>query len=465
MKARTRWMGGSVWLGAWVTLSIGAGPGWAQETPVLTLARALEIAEARNPAFRQADNNVQLNRTEMRTTWLDQILPQANLTLFNTAFTGNLQRRATDNFGNPIANPDADWVYFSSTRQALDLSWRVQGASLFQAFGRQRLTNRERDVTREGALTELDVSVRRLFMDALEQRDLMRAEEELVAAREVDYQVAERLFSLAMRTRVDVLNAELAIEQQALARQQQRARFEQAKLTLRTELGDDELGDFDLADEPLPIFDPSGLDAEVLVRRAHDVNPQLRQREVAVEGARLGVAENRNSWWPTLDLGLRVSRIAQTQETEALFDVSFDEDLDSNFYIQLSVPMFNSFVQNRQSMHRAEVELDNAREAQREARLQVEGTVRGAVLELSNQWESLRLAERSAEIAQEALRLAREEYRIGTRTFEDLRQSIDEEAGTLRQVIQVRHQFVDALLSLEEAVGAEIRPGSTGGGI
>jgi outer membrane protein len=458
-------MGGSVWLGAWVTLSIGAGPGWAQETPVLTLARALEIAEARNPAFRQADNNVQLNRTEMRTTWLDQILPQANLTLFNTAFTGNLQRRATDNFGNPIANPDADWVYFSSTRQALDLSWRVQGASLFQAFGRQRLTNRERDVTREGALTELDVSVRRLFMDALEQRDLMRAEEELVAAREVDYQVAERLFSLAMRTRVDVLNAELAIEQQALARQQQRARFEQAKLTLRTELGDDELGDFDLADEPLPIFDPSGLDAEVLVRRAHDVNPQLRQREVAVEGARLGVAENRNSWWPTLDLGLRVSRIAQTQETEALFDVSFDEDLDSNFYIQLSVPMFNSFVQNRQSMHRAEVELDNAREAQREARLQVEGTVRGAVLELSNQWESLRLAERSAEIAQEALRLAREEYRIGTRTFEDLRQSIDEEAGTLRQVIQVRHQFVDALLSLEEAVGAEIRPGSTGGGI
>lgn len=465
MKAFARRIRKTAWPAATLAMLSTAGPVSAQDGPVLTLARALEIAEARNPAFRQADNNVQLNRTEMRTTWLDQILPRANLTLFNTAFYGNITRRATDNFGNPIANPDADWVYFSSTRQSLDLNWRIQGASLLQAFRRQRLTNRERDMARTGALTELDVSVRRLFTDALEQRDLMRAEEELVVAREVDYEVAERLFSLAMRTRVDVLNAELAIEQQALALQQQRARFQQAKLTLRTELGDDELGDFTLADEPLPIFDPSGLDPDALVRRAHDVNPQLRQREVAVQSAQLGVAENRNSWWPTVDLGMQVSRVAQTQETDALFDASFDEDLDSNFYIQLSVPMFNSFAQNRQSMHRAEVELDNALEADREARLQIEGTVRGAVLELSNQWESLRLAERSAEIAQEALRLAREEYRIGTRTFEDLRQSIDQEADTRRQVIQARHQFVDALLSLEEAVGAEIRPPSTGGGL
>ncbi|MEJ2203752.1 MAG: hypothetical protein P8170_06555 [Gemmatimonadota bacterium] len=306
-----------------------AGHSMAQEAQVLTLEQALEIAEARNPAFRQANNRVQLNGTEMRTTWLDQILPRANVTLFNTSFTGNHQGKATDNLGYPIDNPDAAWVYFSSTRQALDVSWRIQGASLFQAFRRQRITNRERNVARDRAFTEMDVSVRRLFMDALEQRELMLAEEELVAAREVDREVAERLFSLALRTRVDVLNAELAIEQQALARQQQRALFERAKLTLRTELGDDELGDFILADEPLPIFDPSALDADELVERALGVNPELRQREVAVESARLGVAENRNSWWPTVDLGMRVSRVAQTQETAALFDVSFDEDLDS----------------------------------------------------------------------------------------------------------------------------------------
>ena len=82
------------------------------------------------------------------------------------------------------------------------------------------------------------------------------------------------------------------------------------------------------------------------------------------------------------------------------------------------------------------------------------------MLEISNQYEVLRLAERSLEIAQEALRLAREEYRIGTRTFEDLRSSFDSEATTRRQVITARHSFVDAVLTLEEAVGARVRGGT-----
>jgi outer membrane protein TolC len=69
------------------------------------------------------------------------------------------------------------------------------------------------------------------------------------------------------------------------------------------------------------------------------------------------------------------------------------------------------------------------------------------------------LAERSQQIADEALRLARGEYRIGTRTFEELRSSFVSEADIRRQVITSRHSFVDALLSLEEAVGTRVRGG------
>ncbi|HSG48566.1 MAG TPA: TolC family protein, partial [Longimicrobiales bacterium] len=124
--------------------------------------------------------------------------------------------------------------------------------------------------------------------------------------------------------------------------------------------------------------------------------------------------------------------------------------------VGLQFPMFANFFQNRQAQAEAAVEVRNREEQERETRMRVEETVRSALLELQSQWESLRLAERSGEIAQEALRLAQEEYRIGGRTFEDLRQSIDAEADTRRQVIQARHSFVDALLSLDEAVGARV---------
>jgi len=449
-------MRGVVWAAVGLGLMSVDMEAGAQE--VLSLERALQIAEQRNPAYRQAFNSVELNAPQMRNTWLNQILPRVDLTLFTTNFTGNLTHRATDNFGNPIERPTTDWVYFSQTQQALDINWQIQGGSIFKAYDRQKLTNLDRDAAEERAFTNMEVQVRRMYMDGLEQRDLMRAEEELVEARRVDLDVAERLFGLALRTRVDVLNAELAIEQQLLALRQQLAAFEQAKLTLRTELGEDELGDFAFADEELPIFDPSGLDADAMVHTAFDVNPELRQSRLGVEGADLAVSEARTSWWPNVSMGARMTRTAQQEEKDALFDMSWDEDLDRRFYVSFSVPMFNDFFVNKANIHQAQIEVANQREAEREVRLRVEGTVRSAVLELDNQYESLRLVERAGEIAQEALRLAREEYRIGARTFEDLQSAFDQEADTRRQVITSRHSFIDALLSLEEAVGARVGP-------
>ncbi len=455
----------------WIGLTLAVTATWTPplcaqvpDTTFLSLEDALRVAAGGNPSYRQAVNTLGLNNTEMRSTWFDQVLPSANLTLFNTYFTGNLTRRATDNFGNPIENPVSDWTYFSQTNQALNLSWSIQGASIFNALSGQRLTNLDRELGEEEARAALGVAVRRAYWDVLEQRELMRAEDELVEARGVDLDVAERLFGLAIRTRVDVLNAELAVEQQALALRQQQAEFEKAKLRLLTALGDEELAPIRLADPELPIFDPVDLDAEALVRNALAVNPEVRRADVGVQSAGNSLKESRQSWWPTLVLNFNIARRAQTPQGEALFDVSFDEDLDQRFAIGLEVPAFNNFFQNKQGIQQAAIELDNRREVERETVLRIGETVRSALLELENQWESLRLVERSAEIAEEALRLTREEYRIGTRTFEDLRQAIDQEAETRRQVIQARHSFVDALLSLEEAVGTRVGPASSGPG-
>lgn len=428
------------------------------DTLRLSLDEAMRMAEGGNPGFRQARNAVTLNGVESRTTWLGELVPEVSLSLFSTAYRGNLQRRATDNFGNPIENPNTDWVYFSNTNQSLDVTWEFQGLSLFDTHRRQRLVNRGRSLSREVALSELQIEVRRLYMDALEQRALTSAEEELVAAREVDLEVAERLFSLSMRTRVDVLNAELAVEQQALALQRQQAAHRRALLALRTSLGTDGPAELALTDEPLPIFDPAALDPEALVRRALDANPSLRRSRVDVRSAELAVSEQRNAWWPQVSMGFSIYRRAQRPDQAALFDVSFDEDLERQFFVRLSVPAFNNFFENRRRGAQAAVERDNEREADREARLDVEERVRGAHLELDNEWTSLRLAERSHEIAEEALRLAREEYRLGARSFEDLQASFEQEADTRRQVITARYAFVDALLDLEEAVGERVRP-------
>lgn len=430
----------------------------AQDAPLhLTLDQALGVASGSNPALRQATASAGLNGTEMRTTWVDQLLPRARLTLFQTQFTGNLQRQAFDDFGNPIQNPSADWNYFSRTVHNLNFAWTFQGPSLIQAHQRQRLLNQDRDLGVARALTDVQVQVQQRYLDALEQRELMDAEEALIEARTIDLDVAERLFELGMKTRVDVLNAELAIQQQTLALRQQSALYERALLSLRTAMGVDDGRDIEIASEALPIFDPVDFDADALISRAFDVNPVLLQSDLAVQTAQLGLSEQKSAWWPRITAGVDVYQQAFASGGDALFDPALTGKTESQFFVQFAIPVLNGFFQQRSAQAAASVDVSNQREADRQARLELEETIRGALLDLENQWTSYELSELSNEIAAEALRLAREEYRLGSRSFEDLRSSFQQESTTRRDSIAARYNFVDALLALEEAVGSSVR--------
>jgi len=430
----------------------------------LTLSEAVDIARRWNSQYRQAESALDLNGVEQRATWAEQILPRLEVNLLRTGYGGSLTRRAFDNFGRPIEDPSADWVYNSSTSQGISLNWSIQGTSLFDARARQNLTNTGRLLTVAARGWTLEAEVRRLFFDALEQRELLEVEEAIRGSREVDLESARRLFDIAQRSRVDVLSAELQVERQELNVQEQVRRYEQAVLGLRTYLGDPELGEVRPVSQEVEVFDPSGLDGEALVSAALRSNPTLREAESSVDGARLGVREARRSFFPTLNLAFDYGRLAQTREAEAFMDLKPDEsEMQSSFSVFLTVPFLNSWFSNRADQARASVEVDAQEDALRERRLEVERTVRTELINLDNAFRSLTLATRSMEIAGEAVRLAREEYRLGTRTFEQIQETVTQEADARRSVIQARFAFVDALLALEEAVGMRVAPGGTGG--
>jgi outer membrane protein len=432
-------------------------PGEGPVALQLSLDQALALAAGENPTVRRAVNDAGLNGTEMRSTWLDQLLPQASLTLFNTGFTGNLQRQAFDNFGNPIANPQAEWNYFSRTLHSLSFAWSFQGMSLVHAHRRQTLLNETRDVGERVALNDVQVEVQRRYLDALEQRALMQAEEELLEARQIDHDVAVRLFSLALRTRVDVLSAELGVEQQRLVLEQQQTEYTRALYALRAAMGSSDARPIEVVETEVPIFDPSMLDATDLISRALVSSPDLLRSDLAVRTAEVGLSERKSQWWPQVNAGFDIYKQSFREQGDALFDPSVTGNYESQFFVQFSIPVLDGVFRQGTEQAQASVELANRREDDREARIALEATIHAALLDLRNGWTSFRLAERSNEIAAEALRLAREEYRLGTRSFEELRSAVEQEADTRRQVISTRHGFFDTLLVLEQSVGTPLR--------
>ena len=436
------------------------------DTLDLTLEEAYRIASRTNPGYRKAQAALRLNGPETREAWFGQMLPRISLDPLSTTYSGRLTQQAEDFFGNPIENPEPSFVYSSSTGQGLSLAWTLQGANLLNFGRRQRLTNRGRRLDSDAALGELRTEVRRQYYMALRERELLDLERALLDARRVDLDVAQQLFRFAARTRIDVLNAELEIERQSLAINRQRSRHEQALLKVRTTLGDPDLPPIRLVAEEgeAAIFDPAAIDVARLADLAMGANPQIRRRRAAVEEAAHGVKEQRTHWWPRLDAGYTYGRFANTRGDGALFDLSSDNDIQSRFFLRLSIPVFDNFFRHRADIAEAAVGLDQADEELLRVRLDVAEQVESAALTLANEFEGYRLAERALAIAEEALGLARGEYRIGTRTFEQFRESVRLEAEARRQLIEARYAFLDGLVTLEDAAGARVGAGAAGGG-
>ncbi len=434
------------------------------DTITLTLDDALSIATSHNPAYQKTVNATRQNGADMRQAWFDQVLPRASVSLFNTGYNGRLSRIGTDFYGNPVARSSASWVYSSNTQQYLTLNWQIQGAKILNALHRQKLTNESRDVAERAQLTATRIEVRRRYLDALGAHAMLEAERGLLASRRIDEEVTKRLFSLAQGSQVDVLQAQLQVQTQTQAVQQQRATFEKALLALRTELGDGGLPPFRLDSVPLPVFDPSSLDADALVSTALEHSPDLEKAHSAVDLAGVAASDARASWWPTLNVNAYFGRLNQATQNDALFQPNWSKQADKNFQVTLSFPMLNDFFGERKSQVQASVDLDNAREDARQQRLTTEQTVRSRLLDLRSRWEGLQVDESSAKIAAKALDLARQQYRMGSIDFQTLRTSVNDDASARRALITARQAFVDALLDLETAVGETVGPDATDGG-
>jgi outer membrane protein TolC len=451
----------AVALGALTLLAVApARSATAQQgdTLGLTLERALEIARQSNPTYSQAVNDLELNAPESRAAWANEILPRVQLNLL-TSYSGNLQRRGTDYYGNPVANPENDWSYFSSTRQGVSVYWQLQGPALLSRKRRLDATNDGRTLAAQVGVEALRIDLERRFYDALEQDELLTAERDVAEASRADQEAAQRLFELAVKTRVDVLQSELQAQQQALAVQQQAGRRAQARLALRALLGDARLPPVRPEPTDPPMFDPATLDDEALVRRAVEASGAVRMQEASLREAEAQVGQSHSVYWPTLNAAWQMGRYVQADHSSSL--VSFGgfggNALSSSFSLGVSLPFLSDPLGGRLGVTRAEVAREDRRDALRDARLTAEQTARTALVTLRDRYGTLQIAQRSVSIAGEAVELAREEYRLGGLSFEQLQLSVRSEADARRQLIEARYGFVQALLDLESAVGGMVR--------
>ena len=439
------------------------GPPLARESvagpaPELSLAEALEIARRNNPAMRRAMNELDLNDPGVRASW-GAFLPTLNLNL-GTSASFRRETFGVDNLGRPIENPQPEWVTTSNSSQSVSSSLTLfDGGRRRNQLRVERARAQTRSAGVENELITLRAGVERTFLAAVQQRLLLQVEEELLASRRRELESTRRLFVVAMRDQVDVLGAELAVQQQERQLELVRGESRKAILALRSQLGDRELPEFQVPLLEPEVFDPAGVEVDVLVERALANSPRILEQELAVSTARASLSAMRAQFRiPTVSINGNFGRSDGQRDWGGFLDPNPNGSRGGGLSVGFSIPGFGGFSSFSQ-IAQSDVGLRNAVETARQVQLRVEEEIRGRVIDLERAWRSLDLAGRSLVVAERRLQLTREKYQLATATFEELSGAADQEAEQRRNVTNERFNFATARIALEEAAGVMIAAG------
>lgn len=452
MRARKR---GSAVAGAAFVLALLSAAGsaaYAQESRPLTLEQARAIAAENNPVYRRAENAVVSARAgELLSR--SQFLPTLGAS-FSSG--GSLSRRRTgeNDFGQPIEGEEVREFTGSSSNQGISLNWQLfNGGGRFREV-RAAAAGREAAVAGvEAAEATVLAELTRRYYEAQRAAALIQLEEQLLEAAEARREATERLLRVASASPVDLLGAELEVARQREALESARGSARVAKLALAEQMGVEMDAEWELVSEPPPVFDPSTLDADALVERAHAVSPQLRQIALTAEQAEQQRRAAGAARWPTISLNTSFGRSIGARGYGALFEPNpFDQNL--SFGISISLPLFSQY-QTGQRITQARVAAANADEDARQTRLQLEREVRTALIELEGAYRTVELNNASTELARRRLELANERFRLGAIPFTEMQQIIADAATAEREALNARYAFAAALATLEERVGME----------
>jgi len=440
--------------------SLAAAPALHAQTPAdtvpLTLDQALRTAEENNPTYRRALTEMGTARADVRRA-RGAFLPSASLSL-GTGVGYSRAVSATGDFGESVR----DSIRVSNTSQAtqtlqlgqltlLDGGQRRRDLRAAQA-GEQAVSARI-----DGAALTVRADVSRRYWTAVRADRAIRLEEQLLASARDRLEVTRALVRVGVRGPIDVLSAEVTVAEQEQALERARGEARVAQLDLRQAMGDMDGGWLALIDEPVAMFDPATLNGDALVARALESHPRVRRVDLGVAQSEHRLSSAEGSRWPRLSAGATLGRSEYFGDPySGIYDLR-PANQNASVSVSLQIPLFNGY-QTAYQIQSARAARDAAQEDARSERLTVEREVRGALVDLDNAYRAAVNAERTLGLNRRRLELAQQQYRVGGLTLTDLTDAVERAARAERDALRTRFEFATAHATLEERLGAPVRP-------
>ena len=409
----------------------------------LTLDDAIRLARVHNADYQQATNDAESARLGVRQAW-SQFIPSLN---------GGISF---------IADRDylGDSPQFSQTNQTLVSSMTLfDGGNVFRDLKIARAQADQVDASVRLREMQLIADVRVAYYNALLAETGIGLDSTLLKASRDRLDIVEAMMRLVAATVVDVLGAQVDVANQEQSLERARGNAIKRKLDLARLIGLRSDGMYALAGSLPPEFDPAAMKVDSLIQVALQVNPQVKQSELAVMSAENRESSSKWSRLPTLSAVGSYGRSYNGTGFDAWNNLNPNQNKHFNLGLSLSlpVPIFDRFAKSSE-ITRAKIATEDSRIQLESTRLGIETAVRSAYIDLQNAYHSLQLAKQSEKLSTTRLELAQEAYRTGSAamTFTNLQSVITRTEQARRDVLVAQLTWVSAWINLELRVGTNL---------
>ncbi len=383
----------------------------------ITLEEAIQIALENNYQLKQAENNISLANTRVRSAQAD-FLPN-----LNAGLSGNR------NVGRQFIQEDLSF----DDRTTYNLSGSINSTiTVFNGFSNiYNLRRAEADRSSEELQLErlrenIMFTTASRYLQVVLNEELLKIVQSNLQATESQLEQVMAQVEVGARPIVDLYNQESVVASDELTVIQRENALDVSRAQLIRIMQDDSITDIETS---MPSVDelsliPVELDLNDLIEAALTRRSDFRAQEFDIESNLQNYRIARTLYLPTISASAGISARYSDQfsfmgESIPFRDQFFDQNVTRNFGINIQIPIFTRW-NNRTTIQAAHVQLRNSQLQLDNVRFQISEEVRQAYSDYQSIVKELESTEKALRAAERAYETEQQRYEVGSSTLIEL---------------------------------------------
>lgn len=409
--------------------------------PVLTLKEALEAALQNNYDIKLSKNTSAIAKNNV-TIGNARMLPTVAGTFTQSNSIQTTTQTRSDNTVNRINNANN-----TGTNYGVNLDWTIfDGFNMFATYDQFKQQDQLAQARLRDTVQRTIANVIITYYDLINQQKHIEAIQGVIDISRKQIRYATDRFEAGRVARLDVYNAQVALNTDTATLISQQQTFKASKIELNRILSRKPETEFNVADTIL-------VDEKLLlgniINEAQTQNPTILMANIEQRLAEINLKQTRSTRYP--QVSVTSGYIWNNSKNPAGF-ARVQNSRGLNYGLAASINIFDGFNQWRRERN-AKLQIDNSKISVDRARINLEAQINDLYSVYLSGLQLIKVGQSNVDLARKSLEISLEKYRIGTITPLEIREAQRNYLNALSVFYDAQYQSKAAETTLKQITG------------